>query len=128
MDHPRSTRRRFLQAAGASAAALSSPGDAVARPGDRPNVVVIVIDTLRADHAYGTHARTPNMDALARDGVRFVRTHPEAMPTVPARNSILSGSRVFPFRGWHDYRGLLERPGWEPLCLLYTSPSPRDRS
>ena len=91
------------------------PPGAVARPRDRPNVVVIVVDTLRADHAYGTRARTPNMDALARDGVRFVRTHPEAMPTVPARNSILSGRRVFPFRGWHDYRGLLERPGWAPL-------------
>ncbi len=113
--HPPSTRRRFLQAAAGSAAALSVPGGAVARPGDRPNVVVIVIDTLRVDHAYGTRARTPNMDALARDGVRFVRTHPEAMPTIPARNSILSGRRVFPFRGWHDYRGLLERPGWAPL-------------
>jgi arylsulfatase A-like enzyme len=114
-DDSRTTRRRFLQAAGTSAAALSVPAGAVARPADRPNVVVIVIDTLRADHAYGTRARTPNMDALARDGVRFVRTHPEAMPTIPARNSLLSGRRVFPFRGWHDYRGLLERPGWAPL-------------
>ena len=115
MGDSRTTRRRFLQAAGTSAAALSVPGAAVARPGDRPNIVVIVVDTLRADHCYGTRARTPNMDALARDGVRFVRTHPEAMPTIPARNSILSGRRVFPFRGWHDYRGLLERPGWAPL-------------
>ena len=114
-DDSRTTRRRFLQAAGTSAAALSVPAGAAARAADRPNVVVIVIDTLRADHAYGTRARTPNMDALARDGVRFVRTHPEAMPTVPARNSLLSGRRVFPFRGWHDYRGLLERPGWAPL-------------
>ncbi len=115
MSGSRTTRRRFLQTAGTSAAVLSVPGGAVARLGDRPNVVVIVVDTLRADHAYGTRARTPNMDALARDGVRFVRTHPEAMPTIPARNSILSGRRVFPFRGWHDYRGLLDRPGWAPL-------------
>ena len=77
--------------------------------------MVIVIDTLRADHVYGNGARTPNMDALARDGVRFVRTYPEAMPTVPARNSMLSGRRQWPFRGWHDYRGLIARPGWEPL-------------
>ena len=33
----------------------------------------------------------------------------------PARNSILSGRRVFPFRGWHDYPGLIQRPGWSPL-------------
>jgi arylsulfatase A-like enzyme len=37
------------------------------------------------------------------------------MPTVPARNSILSGRREFPFRGWHDYRGLMNLPGWFPL-------------
>ena len=37
------------------------------------------------------------------------------MPTVPARRSILSGRRVFPFRGWHVYPGLLPEPGWAPL-------------
>lgn len=115
ISNPRTTRRRFLQAAGTSAAALSVPAPASARPADRPNVVVIVVDTLRADHAFGSRAKTPNMDALARDGVRFVRTHPEAMPTVPARSSILTGRRVFPFRGWHDYPGLIARPGWAPL-------------
>ncbi len=76
---------------------------------------MIIVDTLRADHVYGNGARTPNMDALARDGVRFTRMFPEAMPTVPARNSILSGRRVFPFRGWRDYRGLIAEPGWFPL-------------
>ncbi len=55
------------------------------------------------------------MDALVRQGLRFTRAHPEAMPTVPARNSILSGRRQFPFRGWHDWRGLLDSPGWSPL-------------
>lgn len=126
IDSPATTRRRLLQSAGASAAALASPAQAAARrrAGDRPNVVVIVVDTLRADHVYGNRARTPNMDALARDGVRFVRAHPEAMPTVPARNSILGGRRVFPFRGWHDYRGLLDQPGWAPpagVGLSFTS-------
>jgi arylsulfatase A-like enzyme len=109
------TRRRFLEA-GASVAAAAALGEAAwPRAADRPNVVLIVVDTLRADHVYGSRARTPNMDALAREGLRFLRAHPEAMPTVPARNSILSGRRVFPFRGWHDWRGLLESPGWEPL-------------
>ena len=45
------------------------------------------------------------MDALARDGLRFTRMFPEAMPTVPARNSILLGRRIFPFRGWHSPPG-----------------------
>jgi arylsulfatase A-like enzyme len=78
-------------------------------------VLVIVIDTLRTDHAFGDRARTPNIDSLTREGLRFTRAYPSAMPTVPVRNAILSGKRVFPFRGWHDYRGLLDSPGWAPL-------------
>ena len=110
------TRRRFLTRSGASAAVLAGwPGLAGARRPDGPNIVLIVVDTLRADHVYGNRARTPNIDALARDGLRFTRCYPEAMPTVPARRSILSGRRVFPFRGWHPYPGLLGEPGWAPL-------------
>jgi arylsulfatase A-like enzyme len=109
-----STRRQFLQA-GASAAATAAIGPvALAQAADRPNVLVIVVDTLRADHVYGRGVRTPNIDALAREGLRFTRAFPEAMPTVPARNSILAGRRMFPFRGWHDHRGLIESPGWSP--------------
>jgi arylsulfatase A-like enzyme len=76
-----------------------------------------VIDSLRTDYvgAYGSRVRTPNIDALTRDGLRFTRAFPEAMPTVPARNSMLSGRRAFPFRGWHDHRGLIAQPGWSPL-------------
>ena len=66
-------------------------------------------------------ARTPTMDALARQGMRFTNVFPEAMPTIPARNSILSGRRQFPFRGWYDRPGLLQAPGWEPLDHLDAS-------
>jgi len=78
-------------------------------------VVIVIVDTLRADHVYEERAKTPNMDELVRAGLRFTRMYPEAMPTVPARNSILSGRRVFPFRHWHDYPGLIDSPGWSPL-------------
>ena len=81
----------------------------------RPNVVVIVLDTLRADHAYGPGAQTPAVDELMRRGLRFAHVFPEAMPTVPARNSILSGRRQFPFRGWEKNPGLLDHPGWQGL-------------
>ena len=74
-----------------------------------------MVDTLRADHVYGDRARTPSMDSLIDAGLSFTRAVPEAMPTVPARNAILSGRRGFPFRGWHDYRGLMNSPGWFPL-------------
>src|SRR5918998_1462699 len=115
------TRRELLEAAGASVAvaAVDHRGAFAQRP-DGPNVLVIVIDTLRADHlgAYGGRARTPTIDALAREGLRFTRCHPEAMATVPARRSILTGRRVFPFRGWRPRPdlGLRDTPGWAPIA------------
>ena len=111
------TRRRFLQSSAAAAAAALGDSSALAARTDPPNVLLIVIDSLRTDFvgAYGSRVRTPNIDALARQGLRFTRAYPEAMPTVPARNSILSGRRAFPFRGWHDLPGLIAQPGWSPL-------------
>jgi arylsulfatase A-like enzyme len=115
------TRRRFFEVAGASAAAAALlPGD-WARAADRPNVVLIVCDTLRADHVLGNRARTPSMDALARAGISFTRTYPEAMPTVAARNSILTGRRRFPFRGAPGRRDLGSVPGWAPLGNVGTA-------
>jgi len=40
------------------------------------------------------------------------------MPTVPARNSILLGRRVFPFRHWHKRPGLVAKPGWQAPARL----------
>ena len=41
--------------------------------GSQPSIVLISIDTLRADHvsAYGYSRPTPNIDALAETGVLF---------------------------------------------------------
>jgi arylsulfatase A-like enzyme len=112
------TRRELLEAAGATivAGAAADPSAFAQRP-DGPNVLLIVIDSLRTDYvgAYGSRVKTPDIDALARDGLRFTRAYPEAMPTVPARNSILSGRRMFPFNRWHDHPGLIAKPGWSPL-------------
>ena len=58
------------------------------------NVVVITIDTLRADHvgAYGYGAaRTPAMDALARDGIRFDRAYATAPITLTSHASLMTG-------------------------------------
>ena len=117
------TRRSFLQAAGASAALAACGGSVRSRPEDGPNVLVIIVDSLRADHVFGDRARTPNMDELMRAGLSFTRTYPEAMPTVPARNSILAGRRMFPFRNWRDRPGLLDSPGGRPSPAS-TTPSP----
>jgi len=102
-------------AAAAGAALYLDDAAQVDRPRpDGANILLVVIDSLRADHALGSRARTPAIDALARGAVAFPNAFPEAMPTVPARNSILSGRRMFPFRDWHEYPGLVTKPGWEP--------------
>jgi arylsulfatase A-like enzyme len=114
------SRREILEAAAAWLAAPALDG----RAEDRPNVVLIVVDTLRTDHVYGKRARTPNIDALARRGLSFTRCYPEAMPTVPARRSIMTGRRAFPFNGWRPWRGMVDEPGWEPIAdpaLAFTS-------
>jgi choline-sulfatase len=59
-----------------------------------PNVVIITIDTLRADHvgAYGyAAARTPTLDRLAREGVRFGRAYATAPITLPSHASLMTG-------------------------------------
>jgi arylsulfatase A-like enzyme len=65
--------------------------------------------------AYGGRAHTPSIDSLAARGTRYTRFFPEAMATVPARRSILTGRRVWPFRGWHRYPTLRNTPGWQPI-------------
>jgi arylsulfatase A-like enzyme len=109
------TRRRFVQAsAGAAVTAALDPA-AFAKTPDGPNVLLVIVDSLRADAVYEDWVRTPNMSALAHRGLRFTHVFPEAMPTVPARNSIHTGRRRFPFRGWYDRKGLLDAPGWQPF-------------
>jgi choline-sulfatase len=60
----------------------------------QPNVLLVTIDTLRADHvgAYGYHAAaTPTLDALAARGVRFKTAVAHAPLTGPSHASILTG-------------------------------------
>jgi len=109
------TRRRFIQASAAAAATTALQPGAFAKGHDGPNVLLVIVDSLRADAVYDDWVRTPAMSALARRGLRFTQVFPEAMPTVPARNTLLTGRRQFPFRGWYDRDGLLDAPGWEPF-------------
>jgi arylsulfatase A-like enzyme len=59
----------------------------------RPNILLIVADDLGyADlGVYGSDIRTPNIDALARDGVLFTQFHTAPM-CAPTRAMLLSGN------------------------------------
>jgi arylsulfatase A-like enzyme len=58
------------------------------------HVVLITLDTLRADHlgSYGYKRPTsPNLDALAKRGIRFADAVAQAISTPPSHASILTG-------------------------------------
>ncbi len=84
------------------------------RPGTAPprNVVLITLDTLRADHlgAYGaTSVQTPRLDALAAQGVVFDQVMTTAPLTLPAHSSIMTG-RFPPRHGVRDNGGFFLGP------------------
>jgi len=77
----------------------------IARPSRdvRPNVLLITIDTLRADHvgSYGyKEAQTPAIDAIAARGLRFAHATTVAPLTLPAHASLMTGT--FPW--YHHVR------------------------
>jgi arylsulfatase A-like enzyme len=63
-------------------------------PGDAPDVLVVMIDTLRADAlgCYGGEARTPNMDALAARGVVFEDVFAPSSWTLPSVASLFTST------------------------------------
>jgi arylsulfatase A-like enzyme/Flp pilus assembly protein TadD len=80
---------------------------APAAPKPSPNVILITIDTVRADHlgCYGAkNIRTPTLDALARDGIVFERAISQVPLTWPSHAAILTGQ--YPFQsGVQDFTG-----------------------
>ncbi len=74
----------------------------VVGPGDHPNVLLIVVDDLNV--ALGSYlesarrpqyasAKTPNLDRLAAEGIRFERAYVQNPLCHPSRTSFLSGLR-----------------------------------
>ena len=63
----------------------------------KPNILFIVIDSLRADKCYGNEKTsvTPNIDKLIENGVYFTQNITSAPSTIPSMSSILTG--LYPF-------------------------------
>src|SRR5918997_1837389 len=130
------TRRDFLKVAGTGAAGLGLlggaggksfaklPKDYLPEGGSRMNVVVVIIDSLRKDHvgAYGNPwIKTPSLDALSKESLRFTQAYPESLPTICARRAIHTGLRSFPFRNW-------QRWSEDDVALWGWQPIPRDQT
>ena len=76
------------------------------------NVVLISLDTTRADHlgCYGhTGSTTPNIDAVAAEGVLFENVVAPVPLTLPSHVSMLTGTSP-PYHGVHDNLSMALRP------------------
>jgi arylsulfatase A-like enzyme/tetratricopeptide (TPR) repeat protein len=91
---------RFLPVAPFALLSCSSPPDHL-------NLVLVSVDTLRADHlsCYGSETTsTPGFDRIAREGLLFENAASVAPTTLPAHASLLTGTS--PFGHWvHDNVG-----------------------
>ncbi len=70
------------------------PSFGPARSDGAPNIILVSIDTLRADHlaSYGYHRHTsPNLDRLAKQGVLFRQMIAPSSWTLPSHASMLTG-------------------------------------
>ncbi|MDR0510698.1 MAG: sulfatase-like hydrolase/transferase [Rikenellaceae bacterium] len=80
--------------------ALGAAGQATAQ-NSRPNVLVLLVDDMQmgAIHAFGGQAATPNIDALASNGVGFTRCHTNGAIggalSQPSRAMIMTGRHLF---------------------------------
>lgn len=91
----------FLALLGALAAPLSAAPDAATSP--RPNIILIIAEDMSAD--LGCHgvpdARTPHLDRLAAEGVRFTRAFTHAPVCAPSRSGMVTGLNPLRYGAQH---------------------------
>jgi len=135
------TRRTFLRALGAGAAGLAAAGrsapSAETSVPDKPNIVFILAD----DMGYGdlscqnpeSKIPTPNLDRLAKQGMRFTDAHSPTADGRPSRYGLLTGRyawrtkmQVGAQRCWHPpvieagrltVGEFLKRHGYDTACV-----------
>ena len=114
----RMNRREFLGLVGTGAAALAMPqwvvGESAAAR--RPNIVLIMCDDMGFSDigCYGSEIMTPNLDGMAKGGVRFTHFY-NCARCCPTRASLLTGlyphqagiGHMVQDRGYPSYQGYL---------------------
>jgi arylsulfatase A-like enzyme len=101
----------LLAAWGASACSQGSRG---------PNILLVTMDTVRADHLSGygyERDTTPHLDRFASSATRYERAYATAPWTVPTHASFFTGR--FPFQ--HGARSF-RPPEWQPDNVYPLSP------
>ncbi len=85
----------------------------------KPNIVIIYLDDLGYGDVgcYGAKGvKTPNVDKLAKNGIKFTDAHCSAATCTPSRFSLLTGSYAF-----RNKAAIL--PGDAPLLIRPTMPT-----
>jgi len=110
----KTTRRDFLKAVGLCAAAISVPSyvnaEKTARksPVNRPNIILCMTDDQGwGDTGYNGHPvlKTPNLDKMAAEGIRFNRFYAGAPVCSPTRGSALTGRHPYRYGIFFANRG-----------------------
>jgi arylsulfatase A-like enzyme len=85
------------------------------RAADKPNIVIILAD----DAGYGdlgcygaTKVKTPNLDRLAKEGLRFTDAHAPSAVCTPTRYALMTGQYA-----WRHPPGSRILSGVAPLCI-----------
>lgn len=103
----------------APAALIAAPQARVTH--SRPNVILITMDTLRADHlgCYGDQEiETPTLDGLARESIVFDRAIAQVPLTWPSHAAILTGT--YPFQnGVQDFTAPPLSPQFRSLAQAF---------
>jgi len=96
-----------------------APEQARLEPRDA-NVLLITLDTTRADHLSCYHpgkAKTPHLDALAARGVRFAHATAQVPLTLPSHACIMTGAYP-PVHGLRDMGGFVLNPSHPTIASL----------
>lgn len=91
-------RRNFLRNLGATAAGLGAVlAASPARAARKPNIVLIIADDLGYNElgCYGQkYIRTPNIDRIAREGIRFTQHYSGQAVCAPSRCALMTGKHM----------------------------------
>lgn len=111
-------RRDLLRTAGLAATSqiLPTMSFAAGKRSKRPNILIIHVDEHRIEclGAYGnSDIKTPNIDQLAADGVRYDNSFCPFPVCTPSRYSLLCGRYV------HEHSGWTNRDTLAPIIATY---------
>ena len=118
------SRRSFMKSLGLAVAAVMVPAKIKADDKKLPNVVLIYADDLGYGDVgcYGaTEVKTPNIDRLADEGLRFTNAHSSSATCTPSRYAMLTGEYAWRQKGTGVARGdarMIIQPGRTTLPLV----------